>query len=125
MSVCHPLHLQSAIRVLPVSDSTTFYLFTQRTFSYKVNFLFLVCVCVWGGGGGGGNGGMGQFSLSYLTYVIIQASIFGSLDTQVSAFCILVPRPNPPPCSLLFVHHVLSTLVSEKRKKKAWWPGHF
>ena len=71
---------------------------------HKVNFLFLVrcvcvCVCVC----------VCQFSLSYLTYIqhattvftqpalsgfTIQASIFGSLDTQVSAFCSLVPRPH-------------------------------
>ena len=60
-------------------------------------FWSAVCVCV------------SQFSLSYLTYIqhattvftqpalsgfTIQASIFGSLDTQVSAFCSLVPRPH-------------------------------
>ena len=41
----------------------------------------------------------------------------GFLDTQVSAFCSLVPRPHPPRYILLFVHHFLSTLVFEKIKK--------
>ena len=48
---------------------------------------------------------------------------FGSLDIQLSAFCSLVPRPHPSQCILLFVHHFLSTLVFEKKKKKqsgAW-----
>ena len=84
-------------------------------------FWSAVCVCV------------SQFSLSYLTYIqhattvftqpalsgfTIQASIFGSLDTQVSAFCSLVPRPHPPRCILLFVPPFSFNFDFQKKKKK-------
>ena len=97
---------------------------------HKVSFLFLVCR-------------VGQFSLSYLTYVIrcnqfqhattmftqpvlivftIQASIFGSLDTQVSAFCSLVPRPHPPIafCCLYTIFFQLWFLKKLKKRLVAW-----
>ena len=38
-------------------------------------------------------------------------------------FCSLVPRPHPPQCILLFVHHFLSTLVSRRKKKWNKKPG--
>ena len=41
---------------------------------------------------------------------------FSSLDTQLSVFCSLVPRPQPPQCILLFVLYFLSALVPKKHK---------
>ena len=89
---------------------------------------------------------VGQFSLSYLTYVIrcnqfqhattvftqpplsgftIQASIFW---LQLSAFFSLVPRTHPLHCILLFVHHFLyhfgfwkkTTTTTKKKRLVAW-----
>ena len=42
---------------------------------------------------------------------------FGSLDTQVSAFCSHVPRPHPLQCILLFVGHFLSFQNNNNNKK--------
>ena len=58
------------------------------------------------------------FTQPALSAFTIQASIFWLLGYT---FCSLVPRPHPPQCILLFVHHFLSTLVSRKKKNLVAW----